>query len=72
MGKSKASTLVAMASFVCLASLSVLAQTSVSNIEKLKQMKVSGTDPNIPMVEQTGNWDQLVRAIARILHPASE
>ena len=24
------------------------------------------------MVEQTGNWDQLVRAIARILHPASE
>ena len=36
------------------------AQAQAQNMDKLKQMKVSGTDPNIPMVPQTGpNADQL-------------
>ncbi len=70
MCKSKVSTLVAISSFVCLASFPVQAQTSVSNIEKLKQMKVSGTDPNIPLVPQTGkNADQLRENLKRIKLP---
>lgn len=45
-----------------------IAQTS--NIEKLKEMKVSGTDPNIPTVEQTGkNADQLRENLKRIKLP---
>ena len=40
------------------------------NIEKLKQMKVSGTDPNIPVVPQTGkNADQLRENLKRIKLP---
>jgi len=46
-------------------------QPAVPNIEKLKQMKVSGTDPNIPMVPQTGkNADQLRQNLKRIKLPA--
>jgi hypothetical protein len=67
MCKSKVSTLVGISSLVWLASFPVQAQTSDSNIEKLKQMKVSGTDPNIPSVAQTGkNADQLRENLKRI------
>ena len=46
------------------------AQPNVPNIDKLKQMKVSGTDPNIPMVPQTGkNADQLRENLKRIKLP---
>ena len=35
------------------------AQPQQQNIDKLKQMKMSGTDPNIPLLPQTGrNADQ--------------
>jgi len=50
------------------AALPALAQQA--NIEKLKQMKVSGTDPNIPMVPQAGkNADQLRANLTRIKLP---
>jgi glucose/arabinose dehydrogenase len=40
------------------------------NIDKLKQMKVSGTDPNIPTVPQTGkDADQLRENLKRIKMP---
>jgi glucose/arabinose dehydrogenase len=59
MRKFKIGVVAAMA-LACMASLPAYAQSAMSNIEKLKQMKVSGTDPNIPMVPQTGkNADQL-------------
>ncbi|HEY2817079.1 MAG TPA: PQQ-dependent sugar dehydrogenase [Casimicrobiaceae bacterium] len=59
-----------MASLVCIASFPIQAQTSDSNIEKLKQMKVSGTDPNIPSVPQTGkNAEQLRENLKRIKLP---
>jgi len=59
MRKSKMA-IVAAVSLACAAALPAFAQSSASNIDKLKQMKVSGTDPNIPMVPQTGkNADQL-------------
>ena len=46
------------------------AQAQVQNIDKLKQMKVSGTDPNIPLVPQTGkNADQLRENLKRIKMP---
>ena len=46
------------------------AHAQVQNIEKLKQMKVSGTDPNIPTVPQTGkNADQLRENLKRIKMP---
>ena len=52
------------------AALPSQAQTTVPNIEKLKQMKVSGTDPNIPLVPQTGkNADQLRDNLKRIKLP---
>ena len=42
-----------------------------TNIDKLKQMKVSGTDPNIPTVPQTGkNADQLRENLKRVKLPA--
>src|SRR5689334_13018559 len=70
MRKSNLSTLVGMASLVCIASLPVQAQTSDSNIEKLKQMKVSGTDLNIPPVPQAGrNADALRENLKRIKLP---
>ena len=51
----------------CATGVSV-AQTA--NIEKLKQMKVSGTDPNIPVIQQTGkNADQLRENLKRIKMP---
>ncbi|MFC5497779.1 PQQ-dependent sugar dehydrogenase [Caenimonas terrae] len=46
------------------------AAAQMQNIDKLKQMKVSGTDPNIPMVPQTGkNADQLRENLKRIKLP---
>ncbi|MEO5697051.1 MAG: sorbosone dehydrogenase, partial [Burkholderiaceae bacterium] len=46
------------------------AQAQAPNIEKLKQMKVSGTDPNIPTVAQTGkNADQLRENLKRVKLP---
>ena len=46
-------------------------QAQVQNIDKLKQMKVSGTDANIPLVPQTGkNADQLRENLKRIKMPA--
>ena len=52
------------------ASLPAQAQSDVPNLEKLKQMKVSGTDPTIPLVPQTGkNADQLRENLKRIKLP---
>ena len=63
----------ALAAFVglgFLASAPVKAQPNVPNIEKLKQMKVSGTDLNIPLVPQTGkNADQLRENLKRVKLP---
>jgi glucose/arabinose dehydrogenase len=71
-GKSKVS--VAVGLVVALASLSAsppsAAQPNVGNLEKLKQMKVSGTDPSIPLVPQTGkNADQLRENLKRVKLP---
>jgi hypothetical protein len=44
----------AAVSLACLVSSPTSAQQNVPNVEKLKQMKVSGTDLNIPVVPQTG------------------
>jgi glucose/arabinose dehydrogenase len=38
------------------------AAAQAQNIEKLKQFKVSGTDPNIPQVAQTGQYTDAIRA----------
>jgi len=63
-------TLAAVLSFAWSASFVVQAQTGPTNIEKLKQMKVSGTDANIPTVPQTGkNADQLRENLKRIKLP---
>src|SRR4029453_17128430 len=63
-------TVAAIVSLACLVSTLAGAQSNVPNIEKLKQMKVSGTDPNIPMVAQTGkNADQLRDNLKRIKLP---
>jgi glucose/arabinose dehydrogenase len=52
----------------CAATLPASAQNQ--NIEKLKQFKVSGTDPNIPTVPQTGkNADQLRENLKRVKLP---
>ena len=54
-------------SFVLALSMTATAQ---QNIEKLKQMKVSGTDPNIPPVPQTGkNADAIRENLKRIKLP---
>ncbi|CAN5817206.1 PQQ-dependent sugar dehydrogenase [soil metagenome] len=46
------------------------AQAQQQNIEKLKQMKVSGTDPTIPTIVQTGkNADQLRENLKRVKLP---
>ncbi|MEO8937703.1 MAG: PQQ-dependent sugar dehydrogenase [Burkholderiaceae bacterium] len=46
------------------------AQTTPSNLDKLKQMKVSGSDPNIPLLPQTGkNADQLRENLKRVKMP---
>jgi glucose/arabinose dehydrogenase len=71
-GKSKVS--VAVGLVVALAGLSAsppsAAQPNVGNLEKLKQMKVSGTDPSIPLVPQTGkNADQLRENLKRVKLP---
>lgn len=47
------------------------AQAQQQNIDKLKQMKVSGTDPSIPLVPQTGkNADLLRENLKRVKLPA--
>ena len=52
------------------AALFAQAQSNVPNIEKLKQMKVSGTDATIPLVPQAGkNADQLRENLKRIKLP---
>jgi glucose/arabinose dehydrogenase len=64
-GKLQATALIAVAALM---SLPTLAQQA--NIDKLKQMKVSGTDPNIPTVPQTGkNADQLRENLKRVKLP---
>jgi glucose/arabinose dehydrogenase len=61
---------VAAVSLACLVSTPTSAQLNVPNVEKLKQMKVSGTDLNIPVVPQTGkNADQLRENLKRIKLP---
>ncbi len=55
-----------LAALVCATALPVAAQ----NIEKLKQMKVSGTDLNIPPVPQTGkNADAIRENLKRVKLP---
>ena len=50
--------------------LALPALAQMQNIDKLKQMKVSGTDANIPTVPQTGkNADQLRENLKRIKLP---
>jgi glucose/arabinose dehydrogenase len=62
--------LAALAAAALLASLPAHAQPAAGNIDKLKQMKVSGTDPNIPTVPQTGkNADQLRENLKRVKLP---
>jgi len=70
MHKSTLLALVALMPLACLAMSSVEAQPNIPNLEKLKQMKVSGTDLNIPVVPQTGkNADQLRENLKRIKLP---
>lgn len=61
------------ASLVAVALLGALAAPShaqQSNLDKLKQMKVSGSDPNIPLLPQTGkNADQLRENLKRVKLP---
>ena len=70
-GKFKNLVASAAAALVTLgALLPVQAQPNVPNLEKLKQMKVSGTDMNIPLVPQTGkNADQLRENLKRVKLP---
>src|SRR3954462_12267548 len=66
----RVSIISAAISIACLTSLAVQAQPNVPNVEKLKQMKVSGTDPNIPLVPQTGkNADLLRENLKRVKLP---
>ena len=61
-------TAVAMAFAVAAASSLALAQSQ--NLEKLKQFKVSGTDPNLPTVPQSGrNADAIRENLKRIKLP---
>jgi glucose/arabinose dehydrogenase len=54
-----------------LAALALPAHSQPSNIEKLKQFKVSGTDPNIPTIPQSGqNADAIRDNLKRIKLPA--
>ena len=55
---------------VALAVGSVANVSAQQNIEKLKQMRASGTDPNIPSVPQTGkNADALRENLKRVKLP---
>ncbi len=55
---------------VALAVGSIAPALAQQNIEKLKQMKPSGTDPNIPSVPQTGkNADALRENLKRVKLP---
>ena len=63
------SRLLVTAALTCVAALPASAQNQ--NIEKLKQFKVSGADPNIPTIPQTGkNADQLRENLKRVKLPA--
>ena len=69
-GKSAVVTGVGVALAALVASSPSQAQPNVGNLEKLKQMKVSGTDPSIPLVPQTGkNADQLRENLKRVKLP---
>jgi len=68
--KSRISASCGVLAFAVAAALSLPAQSQVSNIEKLKQFKVSGTDPNIPTVPQSGaNADAIRANLQRIKLP---
>lgn len=61
---------VAAATVFSLLGFAAALPADAQNIEKLKQMKVSGTDANIPMVAQTGkNADQLRANLKRVKLP---
>ena len=47
---------------IAAAALATDASAQAQNLEKLKQFKVSGTDPNIPQVAQTGPHADAIRA----------
>ncbi|HSS27197.1 MAG TPA: PQQ-dependent sugar dehydrogenase, partial [Usitatibacter sp.] len=47
---------------IAVAALATDASAQAQNLEKLKQFKVSGTDPNIPQVAQTGPHADALRA----------
>jgi len=58
------------AALLALAAAGATQAQQTQNIEKLKQMKVSGTDPNIPVVEQGGkNAEQLRENLKRVKLP---
>ncbi len=53
---------VVLAIAVAATAITSIAQTSVANIDKLKAMKVSGTDPTLPLVAQSGPNADAIRA----------
>jgi glucose/arabinose dehydrogenase len=58
------------ATFAAAAALALPAHAQITNIEKLKQMKVSNTDLNIPPVPQTGaNADAIRQNLKRVKLP---
>ena len=70
MRKYRLAAVAAAVSLTLLPGAPPLAQPNVPNVEKLKQMKVSGTDLNIPVVPQSGkNADQLRENLKRVKLP---
>ena len=56
--------------FLCAAAFAGMSQAQPANIDKLKQMKVSGTDLNIPPVPQHGaNADAIKENLKRVKLP---
>ena len=51
-----------LAATVAMMATTSIAQTNVANLDKLKAMKVSGTDPNLPLVPQSGPNADAIRA----------
>ena len=51
-----------MATFAGTLAMTAMQAMSQTNIEKLKSMKVSGTDPNLPLVPQSGANADAIRA----------
>ena len=68
--KSRLATLCTAVLFVLAAGIPAAALSQAQNLEKLKQMKVSGTDLNIPPVPQAGkNADAIRENLKRIKLP---